>query len=97
MITPTEARILSLLAGRQPGCFASELIHMSSGALKRGSVYTLLNRLEAAGFVCATEEDGTDRYALPRTRYKITAAGIRARIDFGQFTGLIPSNGIAPA
>jgi DNA-binding PadR family transcriptional regulator len=90
MITPTEALILSLLRDRPAGAYGSQLMHDSEGKLKRGSVYTLLVRLEQAGFVKSTEEPAQDDYALPRTRYRITASGVRARDEFGQWTGLVP-------
>jgi DNA-binding PadR family transcriptional regulator len=90
MISPTEAKILSLLMHCQSGAFASELMHMSKGELKRGSIYTTLNRMEQAGLVLSKEEAPTEVYALPRTNFKITCSGIRARTEFGQWTGLTP-------
>jgi DNA-binding PadR family transcriptional regulator len=90
MISPTEALILSLLITRSKGAFASELLHMSEGRLKRGSVYTTLSRMEQAGLVSSTEEAPTEHYALPRTTYRIVGAGIRAREEFARWTGLIP-------
>lgn len=95
MITPTEAMILSLLRERNEGAYGSQLVHDSDGKLKRGSVYTLLNRLEQGGFVKSIEEEAQDDYALPRTRYKITGAGVRARAEFGAWTGLVPKGSAA--
>jgi DNA-binding PadR family transcriptional regulator len=95
MITATEALILSLLRDRSEGAYGSQLVYDSDGKLKRGSVYTLLNRLEQAGFVKSKEEPAQDDYALPRTRYKITGAGIRARAEFGAWTGLVPKGAAA--
>jgi DNA-binding PadR family transcriptional regulator len=94
MITATEALILSLLANKSVGAYGSELLHLSEGKLKRGSVYTLLSRLEDAGFVKGAEEAPTVEFASARTRYRITAAGHRARQDFGRWTGLIPAGGL---
>jgi DNA-binding PadR family transcriptional regulator len=90
MISPTEALILSLLAARRDGAFGSELVQVSAGKLKRGSVYALLGKLQKAGLLISSEEPPTDTYALPRTRYKITGAGVKARAEFGQWTGLLP-------
>ena len=88
----TETLLLSLLAGSQGGAFGSELVHKSGGRVKRGSVYALLAKLEKAGFVKAMEIPATEAHALPRTKYKITAAGIRARQEFAHWTGLaLPS------
>lgn len=88
MISPTEALVLSLLVGRQHA-YASELVNASGGKLKRGSVYTTLSRLEDAGFVKSSEEPATDRLALPRTVYRITAEGKAARHEFGCWTGIL--------
>jgi DNA-binding PadR family transcriptional regulator len=90
MISPTEAVVLSLLVARPVGAFGSELVQVSDGRLKRGSVYALLGKLEKGGLVTSTEEAPTDAYALPRTRYRITGAGHRAYSEFGQWTGFVP-------
>ena len=94
MISPTEALILSLLLNRSDGAFASELMHLSEGKLKRGSVYTILGRMELAGLVSSKEEPATEAYAMPRTIYRITGNGISARNEFGNWTGLIPAGGV---
>jgi DNA-binding PadR family transcriptional regulator len=91
MISPTEALILSLLVTRPGGAFGSELVQVSDGKLKRGSVSALMGRLEKSGLVTSVEEAATDVYALPRTRYKISAAGYKARVEFGRWTGFLPS------
>lgn len=88
MISPTEAKVLSLLVGRKQA-YASELVHASDGSLKRGSVYTILSRLEEAGLVKSIEEAATEKFALPRTAYSITGHGVRARQEFGLWTGLL--------
>jgi DNA-binding PadR family transcriptional regulator len=88
LITPTEALLLGLLAHKHDGAFGSQLVHMSDGKLKRGSVYALLGKLEKAGFVSSVEDPATDELALPRTRYRITAEGSRARVEFAQWVGL---------
>lgn len=88
MISVTEAKILGLMTRRSAGVYGSELIHMSGGAVKRGSVYSLLGRLEKSGFVSATEETATERHALARTSYRITAQGQRALREFAAFVEL---------
>lgn len=95
MITTTEALILSLLVVKPRGAYASELLHASDGKLKRGSVYTLLSRLEKAGLVTATEEPPEATYALPRTSYRITAQGIQAGRDLVSYAGLLNFGGAA--
>lgn len=88
MITPTEALILSLLVARPIGAFGSELVSSSDGKLKRGSVYTLLTRLEAGGLVKSEQVPPSEGNSIPRTRYRVTGAGVRARQDFADWTGL---------
>lgn len=92
MITSSEALVLSLLSQQSGGAFGSQLVHLSEGKVKRGSVYAVLGRLDSAGYVRAVEEAPTEEYALPRTRYQITALGARARSEFAQWHGLgVPS------
>lgn len=88
MISPTEALILGLLSQKARGAYGSELVHLSEGKLKRGSVYSLLGRLEKGGLVKAIEEPPSDAFALPRTLYRITGAGVNARVEFAEFVGL---------
>lgn len=91
MISPTEALILGLLMQKARGAYGSELVHMSEGRLKRGSVYSLLGRLEKAGLVKSIEEAATDAYALPRTVYRVTGDGVKARAEFDDFVGYSPT------
>ena len=88
MPTTTEMLILNLLMQRLDGCYGSELIHLSQGKLKRGSIYSLLSRAEKNGYVKTVEEAATAEYALPRTRYRITANGRAAMVAFAEWTGL---------
>lgn len=92
-----EALILGLLSQRARGAYGSELVHMSDGKLKRSSVYSLLGRLEKAGLVKAIEEEPTDSLALPRTLYRITGHGVRARAEFASFVGLAVAGAEASA
>lgn len=92
MISTTEALILGLLAQKSVGAYGSELIHLSGGKLKRGSVYSLLSRLEKSNFVESSEDAATDQYALPRTRYRITAQGSHARVEFANWVGMTVPN-----
>ena len=89
MPTATETLILTLLMRHIDGCYGSELIHLSEGKLKRGSIYSLLSRAERNGFVRTVEEAATAEYALPRTRYLITANGRAALTQFAAWTGLV--------
>lgn len=87
MISLTEGLILSLLSQSPAGAYGSELVHRSDSKLKRGSIYSLLGRLEKAGLVELIEEPPTEQYALPRTRYRISASGVRARIELANWAG----------
>lgn len=88
MITTTEALILGLLAQSPLGAFPSELINRSNGKLKRGSAYALLARMEEAKLVDSEAVPPTEVLALPRTKYKITAAGQSARIELAEYCNL---------
>lgn len=79
MSLPAKERlILELLVEHGPA-FGLELVRRSGGALKRGTVYVTLGRLEARGFV-ASEQDAAPPGAigLPRRIYRVTGAGERA-------------------
>lgn len=75
---PTKERlILELLVSRGP-TFGLDLVGQSAGALKRGTVYVTLSRLEAKGLVVSDQE--TPRpgaIGLPRRIYRITGLGER--------------------
>lgn len=54
--TQAEEMILHLLA-QHPPLFGLELVDLSGGVLKRGTVYVLLGRLQDLGLVVALEPD----------------------------------------
>lgn len=85
-ISPFEVMILGLLEAEAEGAYGSDLVQISEGRLKRGSVYTLLGRLEKRGLVKAIEQSGPEESG--RTLFKITNAGSRARVEFANFVGL---------
>lgn len=91
MITTTEVLILNLLLENPDGCYGSELVHLSEGKLKRSSIYALLGRAETSGLIRAIEEPASATLAVPRTRYKMTAEGRKALIEFAAWTGLSAS------
>ncbi len=59
--------------------FGLELVRKSGGALKRGTVYVLLDRMEDKGLVKSRqEEQPSDGYAgIARRLYRLTADGAR--------------------
>ncbi len=72
-----EALILSLLAERG-ALYGLELVAASDGALKRGSVYVVLSRMQDKGYVRARRAERPAMGGLPRPRYEVTALGARA-------------------
>ena len=87
-MAPKELLALRLLMDNPHGLYASELVHQSKGALVRGTVYVLLERLSAKHHVREVAEEPTPALALRRTRYFVTPAGTRACEDFARQHGL---------
>jgi PadR family transcriptional regulator PadR len=76
---PAKQRlILELLVGAGP-LYGLELVERSGGALKRGTVYVTLSRMEAKGLVTSEQEAlPAGAIGLPRRRYRPTGLGERA-------------------
>jgi DNA-binding PadR family transcriptional regulator len=73
-LSPKEALILDLLRGSEK--YGLELVTTSAGALKRGTVYVTLGRMEEKGLVVSRVEDTAPSLGgLPRRLYKPTAYG----------------------
>lgn len=89
MISLTEGLILNLLSQSPTGAYGSEIVHRSDSRLKRGSIYSLRGRLEKAGLVELIDDAPTEQYALPRTRYRISASGVRAKVELANWTGFM--------
>jgi DNA-binding PadR family transcriptional regulator len=63
------------------------LVTESAGALKRGTVYVTLGRMEAKGFVMSEQEAShPGAIGLPRRIYRITPLGERALTAWKTFT-----------
>jgi PadR family transcriptional regulator len=75
--SPKEAEILELLLNGQER-YGLELVKASGGALKRGTIYVTLSRLEEKGFVSSKAEKIDTVSGLPRRRYRITGHGQNA-------------------
>lgn len=77
----TESLVMELLRGRER--YGLELVDASAGALKRGSVYVILARMEEKGFVDSRQEerDGASpstplrASGTPRRLYRATPYG----------------------
>jgi DNA-binding PadR family transcriptional regulator len=77
-VSSTESLILDLL--EQGELFGLQLVERSAGALKRGSVYVLLTRMERKGFVTSRQEDRRPGVSgLPRRLYHATPYGLKVR------------------
>ena len=77
-LSRTERLILELLSGEE--MFGLQLVERSKGALKRGTVYVTLGRMQDKGYVESwTEKQAPDAIGLPRRLYRPTAYGLRVR------------------
>ena len=71
-LSPKERVVLELLADDER--YGLELVDASDGALKRGTVYVTLARMEASGLVTSRHEDGPrPGGGMPRRLYRRTA------------------------
>src|SRR5580658_215976 len=76
-LSRTEHLILDLLQERES--FGLELVERSGGALKRGTVYVTLARMQDKGYVTShTEAAPPGAIGLPRRRYRPSAYGLAA-------------------
>jgi PadR family transcriptional regulator len=72
-----ERLILELLVSEGP-MYGLQLVERSSGALKRGTVYVTLGRMEGKGFIESHQEPvPPGGIGLPRRIYRPTAVGER--------------------
>lgn len=72
-----EQHILELLVSEGP-MYGLQLVEQSEGALKRGTVYVTLARMEAKGLVQSEQEPlPPGAIGLPRRLYRPTALGER--------------------
>ena len=75
-LSATERLILDLL--REGELFGLQLVDRSEGALKRGTVYVTLGRMQDKGYVeSRTEPLPPGAIGLPRRWYRPTAFGLR--------------------
>ena len=75
-LSTTERLILDLLRERE--LFGLQLVEQSEGALKRGTVYVTLGRMQDKGYVeSRTEPLPAGAIGLPRRWYRPTDYGMR--------------------
>lgn len=71
-----EAVALELLYGGEQ--YGLEIVRMSEGRLKRGTVYTTLNRMQQKGYVQSrSEEKPAHVPGIPRRLFRATPYGLR--------------------
>lgn len=81
-----EQLILELLVSEGP-MFGLQLVEQSDGALKRGTVYVTLARMEAKGLVQSEQVPlAPGGIGLPRRMYRPTALGERTLRAWTVFT-----------
>ena len=86
MPSKKEVLILELLVSEGP-MYGLQLVERSSGALKRGTVYVTLGRLESKGFVESEQEPPhPGAIGLPRRIYRPTPLGERLLRAWTTFT-----------
>jgi len=79
-LTKTEALVLQqLVAAAGSELYGLQMVKAADGALKMGSVYVILGRLEDKGFVNSRREElkSDSERAVPRRLYTITGTGTR--------------------
>ena len=76
---PRKERLILELLGSAGPMFGLQLVEQSQGALKRGTVYVTLGRMEAKGLIQSEQEPlPPGGIGLPRRIYRPTALGERA-------------------
>jgi PadR family transcriptional regulator PadR len=89
----TESLVMELLRGRER--YGLELVDASQGALKRGSVYVILARMEEKGFVESRQDEcPSGASGPPRRLYRATDYGRKVH---GAFAMLRQALALKPA
>ncbi|HEX8738028.1 MAG TPA: helix-turn-helix transcriptional regulator [Pyrinomonadaceae bacterium] len=80
LLSKTEALILQIMSENGfREMYGLELLKLSNGGIKRGTIYTTLQRMEDKGFVTSYQEEKPDDVSgIPRRLYEITGSGQRA-------------------
>lgn len=87
-LSPLEGLILDLLSARGRA-YGLELVGASAGALKRGSIYVTLGRMEQKGLVQSMLDERPGD-GPPRRIYTPTAYGLRALVAARVLHGDLP-------
>lgn len=77
-LSEKERVILELLTKRGSELYGLELVQLSGGTLRRGTVYVTLSRMEEKGFITSRQEErSSGQSGLPRRLYKPTGYGVK--------------------
>jgi DNA-binding PadR family transcriptional regulator len=77
MFSATERQIVELLAEHQE-LFGLQMVELSGGRLKRGTVYVTLGRMQEKGYLESRQEPLPEgAIGLPRRLYRPTAVAMR--------------------
>ena len=76
-LSSKEALVLELLLDTpSKELYGLEMVSVSGGRLKRGTVYVTLDRMETKGYVDSRQdESGAGVSGIPRRRYRVTGYG----------------------
>ncbi len=75
----TETAILEMLCSRSGELYGLEMVAMSGGRIKRGTIYVILNRMEDKGYIVSRQEEANPKErGIPKRLYKPTGLGERA-------------------
>ena len=86
MLPKKEWLILEFLVSEGP-MYGLQLVERSDGALKRGTVYVTLGRMESKAFIESEQEQPVPgAIGLPRRIYRPTALGKRMLRAWATFT-----------
>ena len=79
LLSKTEALILQIMSENGfKERYGLELLKLSNGGIKRGTIYTTLQRMQDKGFVNSRQEEKPDDVSgIPRRLYEITGTGQR--------------------
>jgi DNA-binding PadR family transcriptional regulator len=85
LLSKTEALILQIMSENGfREIYGLELLKLSNGGIKRGTIYTTLQRMQDKGFVVSRQEEKPDDVSgIPRRLYEITGTGQRALQAYG--------------
>ncbi len=73
-LSKIEYLILDMLRNGR-GMYGLEMVKASGGALKRGTVYVTLTRMQEKGFLTSIAEENPKHAGLPRREYSISGYG----------------------